>query len=132
MRVRWMLAMLAAVLAAGTAAAMRAQTQDAGIAMIFGVALFLIALALAAVIVFPIMVVRRLLGHGPRPPWPVFAAAFAIAAALLFPVHGEFERSDSADEAGGGCSGIMPLPEALQNELADGGPARHYVAACAD
>jgi hypothetical protein len=131
MRVRWLLAILAAVLAAGTAAAMRAQTQDTGIAIVFGVVLFVLAVVLAGAIVLPIMALRRLLGHEVLPPWPVYAAALIVSAALVFPVYGTFTRSDPAD-AGGGCSGIMPLPEALQNEFAGGRPARFYVAACAD
>ncbi len=126
MRVRWMLAVLAAVLLFG---GLLAVISSSGVSMSFGLPLavvaWFVAVAIAGVLVAPVALVRR-----GRPPRPVVAAALLLGGLLVFPVNGSFytDRGWARENApDGNCSGLLVLPEAIQNHFTDDAHARFAV-----
>lgn len=110
MRVRWMLAILAAVLVVAGSVAAAAHESLVLFGAITGLILWFAAVVIAGVAVGLVALV-----WGSRPSRPVIGAVLAVAGLLVFPVHRSFYEEREWAEAGGGvghCSGIVPLAEA--------------------
>jgi peptidoglycan/LPS O-acetylase OafA/YrhL len=103
MRVGWMLLIVAAALAVGSAVGV----DDAAFFFFVLPALFMLALGIAAALLLPLIIGRAATGRTPKPPWPLIAAALALATLIVFPVQTRF--SDDR----GNCTGTIPLAERL-------------------
>jgi hypothetical protein len=126
-------AALAAVLACGAVVAvLEDPNADAGFAVFAFVLSWLAALVIAAVLLVPVVVVRRI----GRPSAGALAAALVAGGLVTFPVYAHFYEDASLAAEGGGvgaCHGILPLAQLVRYGVADetyGG--LYYFASCND
>jgi hypothetical protein len=133
-----MVAALAAVLGCGAVVAVLLDPNaGAGFAAVALTVSWLGALALAAVLLLPVLVARTL--RGMRPQWPgrrALAAALAVGGLVALPVHHHFYDDASLAAAGGGvgaCHGILPLAQVVHDAVADEPRGElYYFASCND
>jgi hypothetical protein len=118
-----MLAVLAAVLSFGAlVAVLPGYGLPTGVAAPIALIAWLAAVAIAAVILAPVAVIRRA-----RPPRRLVAAALVFGGLLVYPVYDDFYTDAYWAAEGGGvgrCEGFVPLAEAVQNHIADSEYAR--------
>ena len=80
-------------------------------------ALFMLALAIGALLLLPLIIGRAATGRAPKPPWPLIAVALALGTLVVFPVKADVRA----------CPSAVPLPLALAD---DADPLVDYLSAC--
>jgi hypothetical protein len=132
-----MVAALAAALAFGMVVATLEEPNKAAGAVYAFVAGWLVALAIAALLLAPVVAVRA--ARGVRPPWPsrgALAAALVAGGLVMFPEYTDFYIDASLAAEGGGvgaCTGILPLAQLVHDSIADEPYAElYYFASCND
>ena len=104
--------------------------------MVAAVVSLVAALAIAALLVAPVVAVRAFGGRPARPPNGVIAAALVAGGLVTFPVCSNFYESARAAAEGGGvgyCGGVLPLSQVVHNRVADEPYGRlYYFAGCDD
>ena len=132
-----MVAALAAALAFGMVVATLEEPNKAAGAVYAFLAGWLVAMAIAAVLLVPVVAVRAARGIRPRRPGRGAVAAALVAGGLvMFPVYTDFYTEASLAAEGGGvgaCTGILPLAQVAHNAIADEPYAGlYYFASCND
>jgi hypothetical protein len=133
-----MVATLPAVLACGAVVAVLVNPDAEAMFAPFAFVLSSIAaLAIAAVLLMPVVVVRALTGI--RPAWPsgrALATALVAGGLVTFPVYSHFYADASLAAVGSGvgsCNGILPLAQVVRNSVADEPYGEfYYFASCDD
>ncbi|MBE2318144.1 hypothetical protein DVA67_019335 [Solirubrobacter sp. CPCC 204708] len=105
-----MLLILAAALGVGSAVAV----EEAQFFFFVLPAIFMLAMAIAALLLAPLIAGRGLTGRPPKPPWPIIAVALAVGALIVFPVKADLPREGRVCE-----DSTVALPEQVLNELTD-------------
>ena len=127
-----MVAALAVALCFGAVVAVLADSgEPAAVALWAWVGSIVVALAIAALIILPVAVVRR-----GRPPDGVIAAALVAGGLFTFPVYSNFYEDAGLAREGGGvgyCGGVVPLSQVVHYSFAEEPYARfYYFASCDD
>jgi hypothetical protein len=133
-----MLAVLAAALSFGALIAiLSGWGLPLGFAAVVSALAWVLAATAATLLLVPIVLVRAVLPQtSARPPRWMIAAALTVGGLLFYPVNGHFYEDPYWAAQGGGvgrCVGVVPLPEAIQNHIADSEYARfRFAIACDD
>ena len=126
-----MVAVLALALCSGAIVASLAAGTPGGFFVVATVVSLVAALAIAALLVLPVVAVRRT-----RPANGIIAAALIAGGLVTFPVSTNFYEDASLAAEGGGvgyCGGVLPLSQVVHNGVADEPYARlYYFAGCDD
>ena len=111
---------------------------EAGFAVLAFAVSWLGALAIAALLLVPLVAVRA--SRGGRPPWPPSRRALVVmlvaGGLVTFPVHAHFYNDATLAAVGDGvraCHGILPLAAVVRDGVADEPYGElYYFAACDD
>src|SRR5689334_4782383 len=101
MRVGWLLLIVAAALAVGSALSVK----DESFYFFILPGLLMLAMSIATLLLLPVVAARGLRRQPLMPAWPLVAAALAVATVVVFPVKTHFH-----DERGA-CTGAIPFAE---------------------
>ena len=131
-----MVAALAVALCFGAIVASFAGDAPGGFVVFAAVGSLLAALAIASLLIVPVVAVRALRGRPARPPNGIIAAALVAGGLVTFPVYSNFYEDASLAAEGGGvgyCGGVLPLSQVVHYSFADEPYARlYYFAGCDD
>ena len=134
---RMVAALVVALSFGAIVASLAGDGEPAGYAVLIAVLACVTAVAIAAVLLVPVVAARALQRRSPaRPPGRVVAAALVVGGLIVLPVYSNFYDDAEFAAVGGGvgyCGGILPLAQVVHNSIADEPyGAVYYSASCDD